>query len=127
MEQILLYYLWQESDEGVYHSFAAADAEFRMKDDDSIVQRLEEMMGCDLDDPDIRADWDCMFINLPQSTVDRIKKKGAEEAAKRKSCQNCKHHHDCGTHFCARLGMDCPDDAEFSCSYWARKEVPVNG
>lgn len=127
MEQILLYYLWQECDEGVYHSFAAADAEVYTKDDDSIVRRLEEMMDCDLNDPHTRADWSCMYINLPQSAVDRIKKKGAEEVAKRKSCQNCKYHHDCGTHFCDRLGIDCPDDAEFSCSYWAKKEVPANG
>ena len=32
-------------------------------------------------------------------------------------CVNCKYHHDCGTHYCARLGMVCPDDSEFFCSY----------
>ena len=37
-------------------------------------------------------------------------------------CKDCKHHHDCETHFCDALGMDCPDDSEFFCSYGERKE-----
>lgn len=41
-------------------------------------------------------------------------------------CQECKHHHDCGTHFCDALGMDCPDDSEFFCSYGERKEGADN-
>ena len=36
-------------------------------------------------------------------------------------CRECKHHHDCGTHFCDALGMDCPDDSEFFCSYGERR------
>ena len=36
-------------------------------------------------------------------------------------CDSCKHHHDCGVHFCDRLGMDCPDDSEFYCKYGERK------
>ena len=36
-------------------------------------------------------------------------------------CRECKHHHDCETHFCDALGMDCPDDSEFFCSYGKRK------
>lgn len=37
-------------------------------------------------------------------------------------CCDCKYHHDCGTHFCDRLGMDCPDDSEFFCRYGARMD-----
>ena len=37
-------------------------------------------------------------------------------------CRECKYHHDCGAHFCDALGMDCPDDSEFYCSYGERKE-----
>ena len=37
-------------------------------------------------------------------------------------CRECKHHHDCDTHFCDALGMDCPDDSEFFCSHGKRKE-----
>lgn len=36
-------------------------------------------------------------------------------------CKDCKHHYDCGIHFCNRLGMDCPDDSDFFCSYGERK------
>lgn len=32
-------------------------------------------------------------------------------------CTDCKYHDDYGVHFCNRLGMDCPDDSDFSCSY----------
>ena len=42
-------------------------------------------------------------------------------------CRECKHHHDCGTRFCDALGMDCPDDSEFFCSYGERKEGADNG
>ena len=41
-------------------------------------------------------------------------------------CRECKHHHDCGTHFCDALGMDCPDDSEFFCKYGERKEGADN-
>lgn len=37
-------------------------------------------------------------------------------------CKDCKHHYDCGIHFCNRLGMDCPDDSDFFCSYGERKD-----
>ena len=37
-------------------------------------------------------------------------------------CPECKWHHDCGTHFCDKLGMDCPDDSEFFCKYGKLKE-----
>ena len=42
-------------------------------------------------------------------------------------CRECKYHHDCGTHFCDALGMDCPDDSDFFCSYGERKEGEGNG
>lgn len=35
-------------------------------------------------------------------------------------CSECRYHHDCETHFCDRLGMDCPDDSDFFCKYGAR-------
>ncbi len=42
-------------------------------------------------------------------------------------CKECKYHYDCGVHFCDRLGMDCPDDSDFFCSYGERKEGADNG
>lgn len=41
-------------------------------------------------------------------------------------CKDCKHHYDCGVHFCDRLGMDCPDDSDFFCSYGERKDGDSN-
>lgn len=37
-------------------------------------------------------------------------------------CKDCKHHYDCGVHFCNRLGMDCPNDSDFFCSYGEKKD-----
>ena len=42
-------------------------------------------------------------------------------------CKDCKHHHYCEIHFCDALGMDCPDDSKFFCSYGERKEGADNG
>lgn len=42
-------------------------------------------------------------------------------------CKDYKYHYDCGVHFCDRLGMDCPDDSDFFCSYGERKEGADNG
>ena len=41
-------------------------------------------------------------------------------------CKGCKHHYDCGVHFCNRLGMDCPNDSDFFCSYGERKDEKNN-
>lgn len=44
----------------------------------------------------------------------------AADAAPVVRCSECVYHHDCGTHFCDRLGMDL-DDLNFSCSYGERR------
>lgn len=36
-------------------------------------------------------------------------------------CKNCKYYYECGVNFCDRLGMDCPGDSDFFCSYGERK------
>ena len=51
-----------------------------------------------------------------------LKKQPTVDAVPVVRCRECKHHHDCETHFCDALGMDCPDDSEFFCSYGERKE-----
>ena len=50
-----------------------------------------------------------------------LKKQPTVDAVPVVKCMECKHHHDCDTHFCDALGMDCPDDSEFFCSYGKRK------
>lgn len=39
-------------------------------------------------------------------------------------CKDCKYYYECGVNFCDRLGMDCPGDSDFFCSYGKRKEEP---
>lgn len=36
-------------------------------------------------------------------------------------CKDCKYYYECGVNFCDRLGMDCPGDSDFFCSYGERK------
>ena len=55
-----------------------------------------------------------------------LKKQPTVDAVPVVRCRECKYHHDCGTHFCDALGMDCPDDSEFFCSYGKRKEGADN-
>lgn len=53
----------------------------------------------------------CVLHDLPAADVAPVVR-----------CKDCKHHYDCGVHFCDRLGMDCPDDSDFFCSYGERKD-----
>ena len=55
-----------------------------------------------------------------------LKKQPTVDAVPVVRCRECKYHHDRGTHFCDALGMDCPDDSEFFCSYGKRKEGADN-
>ncbi len=51
-----------------------------------------------------------------------IRKLPAADVAPVVRCMDCKHHYDCGVHFCNRLRMDCPDDSDFYCAYGKRKD-----
>ena len=42
-------------------------------------------------------------------------------------CKDCKYYYECGVNFCDRLGMDCPGDSDFFCSYGERKDGAGNG
>ena len=42
-------------------------------------------------------------------------------------CKDCKYYYECGVNFCDRLGMDCPGDSDFFCSYGERKDGADNG
>lgn len=58
----------------------------------------------------------CYRVSCP------IWKAPAADVAPVVRCKDCKYHHDCGTHFCDRLGMDFPDDSEFFCKYGTRMD-----
>lgn len=67
-----------------------------------------------------RAEYDNNYrLIIP---VEVIKATPVADVAPVVHCKDCKHHYDCGVHFCDRLGMDCPDDSDFFCSYGERKD-----
>lgn len=55
-------------------------------------------------------------------TCERALERLSNYAAPVVRCKDCKYHYDRGVHFCDRLGMFCPDDSEFFCSYGERKD-----
>ncbi len=54
--------------------------------------------------------------------IDALENMPAADAVPVVRCTDCKYHDDYGVHFCNRLGMDCPDDSDFFCSYGEPKE-----
>lgn len=62
------------------------------------------------------------FINGIESVMEYAELLPTVDAVPVVRCKDCKHHYDCGVHFCNRLGMDFPDDSDFFCSYGERKE-----
>ena len=59
---------------------------------------------------------------IKQDFADMVCEQPTIDAVPVVRCRECKYHHDCGAHFCDALGMDCPDDSKFFCSYGERKE-----
>lgn len=85
----------------------------RLIDADSLQRRIcGAKCGCEYEDcwNDEGCVYDHFISNAP--TIDAVPVV---------RCMECKHHHDCDTHFCDALGMDCPDDSEFFCSYGERR------
>lgn len=66
------------------------------------------------------------FIFGIESVLEYVEGLPAADVAPVVRCKDCKHHYDCGVHFCDRLGMDCPDDSDFFCSYGERKDGDSN-
>lgn len=67
------------------------------------------------------------FIFGIESVLEYVQNLPAADVAPVVRCKDCKHHYDCGIHFCNRLGMDCPDDSDFFCSYGERKDGDSDG
>jgi hypothetical protein len=74
-------------------------------DDTSKAERIRELLKADKEEKAMAE-----YIGAPTADVAPVVR-----------CKDCKHHYDCGVHFCDRLGMDCPDDSDFFCSYGERK------
>lgn len=58
----------------------------------------------------------------PEDVIASIENAPAADVEPVVRCPACKYRHDCGDHFCVRLGMDLPNDSEFFCKYGERLE-----
>lgn len=85
----------------------------------SLINR-EVLLSFEKMDADLCAS--CGEHHTAEDVIMMIKTAPTVDAVPVVRCRECKHHHDCGTHFCDALGMDCPDDSEFFCKYGERKE-----
>lgn len=68
--QIELYYGYEETECGIYHSFKAIDPDVE-HDDAVIAKELAEQLDTKLDC--YRFSYDSMYIDLPESLIERIK------------------------------------------------------
>lgn len=75
------------------------------------------------------------ILGIKQNSVRSTIRKCGVERDKNKPCKICgkpvgtanpkaMYCKECGVNFCDRLGMDCPGDSDFFCSYGERKEEP---
>ena len=84
----------------------------------SLINR-EALLSFEKMDADLCAT--CGEHHTAEDVIMMIKTAPTVDAVPVVRCRECKHHHDCGTDFCDALGMDCPDDSEFFCSYGERR------
>lgn len=73
--QILLYYGYEEGECGIYHAFEAVDP--AGSHDEALPEKLAEMLDVEPDSPNFN--WDCMYINLPSSVVERIRQEAIRD------------------------------------------------
>ena len=88
----------------------------------SLINR-EALLSFEKMDADLCAT--CGEHHTAEDVIMMIKTAPTVDAVPVVRCRECKHHHDCDTHFCDALGMDCPDDSDFFCSYGERKEGAI--
>ena len=73
--QIRLYYGWEEHESGIYHSFVADDPHNDF--DAAVAGRLADMLDVAVDGNSFL--WTAMYVDLPQSLIERIKADGVRE------------------------------------------------
>lgn len=81
--QVELFYGWQETECGTFHSFIAMDPEYIINDD--MGEELAEQLDTNTDDE--RFNWSSMRVNLPETLVRRIKQAGVQEYLEIKSAE----------------------------------------
>ena len=76
-ENIQLYYGYQETEDGIYHSFSAEDPK-NLPDNSNIADELAGLL--DTTPEDQRFNWNVMEIRLPDTVVERIRSSGVQMA-----------------------------------------------
>lgn len=74
--KIELFYGCERGEEGVYHSFLTGDPDDH-SDLETVEKALADMLSLDPDDQSFN--WDSMYIDLPDSVVEKIKAEGVKE------------------------------------------------
>ena len=69
--QVNLFYGYEEGEDGIYHSFQAEDPDV-LSDTDWIESHLADLLDSKPEDPGFN--WNCMYIDLPESVVMKIRK-----------------------------------------------------
>lgn len=77
MEQVKLFYGWQETENGIFHYFEAVDP---IKKGTGVERRLAESLDTNTESADFNWDW--MYVNLPESLIQRIKRDAVAEYIK---------------------------------------------
>ena len=67
----LLFYGYEDTEEGVFHSFDMTD-EYDEVEAESMVEGLAELLDCEPGDE--RFNWNAMSVALPKSLVSRIQR-----------------------------------------------------
>lgn len=76
MYKIELYYGYEDGESGIFHAFCATDPDI-IDDDLKMGKRLAETLDLDVNDKNFN--WDSMYITLPDSLVQKIKKDAVDE------------------------------------------------
>ena len=75
---VLLYYAYQECEDGIYHAFEAVDPD-KEHDADAIINQLGKLLDCGPEDHGIYFNSNAMYIRLPDEVVQKIKSDAINE------------------------------------------------
>ena len=75
--KLMLYYGFQECEDGIYHAFSLEDMK-NLPDDSNVADELAGLL--DTVPEDERFNWNCMEVQIPDSVIERIWQEATEAA-----------------------------------------------